>query len=138
MNKNRYQFIIMLLVIILLPMEWYCSMDPGSGIKYTGILVMNHDYGRVLIIYILVLMIQWISEGRKYFAIRIIAQCIFLFTLIGFPVFMYSIPIRMEFLSTICSALLPSYSYGAYLTFLVTVISILMNIKSQFSYKKKC
>ena len=131
-DKNRYPFAIMLLVIILLPIKWYSSMDPDSGIKYTGFLVMNYDYGRILTIYIFVLMIQWISEGRKYFIIRIVAQCIFLFAIIGFPIFMYSIPIRVEFLSTICSALLPSYSYGVYLVLLITAISILMTVKSQF------
>ena len=128
--KDHMAFYIMLSIPILLPVRWFFYGHPDRT-YFTGLEVMGHDYARVAVIYLLVLLLLLVADRRKWVIWTVIlGQLVYLLTLAGFPVLMFHIP------SALCANYIgmffSCYRWGFYVVCLLTGISMLINIRELF------
>lgn len=127
MKEKKYLWCGMLgVIILLLPFEWYSSIKIDtntfslSGIS--GVQVMLDDGVRIGAIFVLTVMIQFLSLKCNSLIWAVAAKIIFFICLLTYPMVFYdmrefSLDIMLEF-----------YSIGFYLSSLLIVISTVVDL----------
>ena len=146
-NLRKYcAFILLIVPLLFLPIDWYRNMQPDALLfqdnNSSGFFVLLEEHGRIAIVYLLCLIIQWISIRYQCQHFSILSNLILIGILIAFPLLVIAEPsyvvgwIQQEIYS-IWDIMQLFYAIGFYIAVFLILLSVIMNFIQWRNLKRK-
>lgn len=139
-------FILLIAPLLFLPMDWYRNMQPDELLiqarNSSGLFALLEEHGRIAIVYLLCLIIQWISIRYKCQHFSILSNLILIGILIAFPLLVIAEPSYVvgwiqQKIYSIWDVMQLFYAIGFYITVFLILLSVIMNFIQWRNQKRK-